>query len=94
METKIETIKVKVEFLGYLSQVVKESKDEFRVNESFQGAVRQIYELVGFDKQSLNHILLVNGVNYALFKESETKLQKGDILSFVPIVSGVNGAWG
>ena len=88
METRTKTIKVKVEFLGYLSQVVKESKGEFRVSESLQEAVRQIYKLVGLDKQSLNHILLVNGVNYALFKESETKLQKGDTLSFVPIVSG------
>ncbi len=88
METRTKTIKVKVEFLGYLSQIAKESKGEFRVSESFQEAVRQIYKLVGLDKQSLNHILLVNGVNYALFKESETKLQKGDTLSFVPIVSG------
>ena len=88
METRTKTIKVKVEFLGYLSQVVKESKGEFRVSESLQEAVRQIYERVGLDKQSLNHILLVNGVNYALFKESETKLQEGDTLSFVPIVSG------
>jgi len=30
----------------------------------------------------------VNGVNYALFRESENKLQDGDTLSFVPIVSG------
>ena len=88
METKTKTIKVKVEFLGYLSQVAKESKGEFRVNENLQEAVRQIYELVGLDKQSLNHILLVNGANYALFKESENKLQEGDTLSFVPIVSG------
>lgn len=88
METKTKTIKVKVEFLGYLSQMVKESKGEFRVSENLQEAVRQIYELVGLDKQSLNHILLVNGVNYALFKESENKLQEGDTLSFVPIVSG------
>ncbi|TET08672.1 hypothetical protein E3J84_05970 [Candidatus Aerophobetes bacterium] len=88
METKTKTIKVKVEFLGYLSQMVNESKGEFRVSENLQEAVRQIYELVGLDKQSLNHILLVNGVNYALFRESETKLQKGDTLSFVPIVSG------
>ena len=81
-------IKVEVEFLGYLGQIVKESKGEFRVSESLHEAVRQIYELVGLNKQSLNHILLLNGVNQALFKESETKLQKGDILSFVPIVSG------
>jgi len=88
MEIRIKTIKVKVEFLGYLSQMVNESKGEFRVSENLQEAVRQIYELVGLDKQSLNHILLVNGVNYALFKGSETKLQEGDILLFVPIVSG------
>lgn len=88
METKTKTIKVKVELLGYLTQTAKESKGEFRVSENLQEAVRQIYELVGLDEQSLNHILLVNGVNYALFKESETKLQKGDILSFIPIVSG------
>lgn len=88
METKTKTIKVKAEFLGYLTQTAKESKGEFRVSENLQEAVRQIYELVGLDKQSLNHILLVNGVNYALFRESENKLQEGDTLSFVPIVSG------
>jgi len=88
METKTKTIKVKAEFLGYLTQTAKESKGEFRVSENLQEAVRQIYELVGLDKQSLNHILLVNGVNYALFRESENKLQDGDTLSFVPIVSG------
>lgn len=88
METKTKTIKVKAEFLGYLAQTAKESKGEFRVSENLQEAVRQIYELVGLDKQSLNHILLVNGVNYALFRESENKLQEGDTLSFVPIVSG------
>ncbi len=88
METKTKTIKVKAEFLGYLTQTAKESKGEFRVSENLQEAVRQIYELVGLDKQSLNHILLVNGVNYAVFRESENKLQEGDTLSFVPIVSG------
>ena len=88
METRTKTIKVKVEFLGYLSQVAKESKGEFRVSESLQEAVRQIYRVVALDEQSLNYVLLVNGVNYALFKESENKLQEGDTLSFVPIVSG------
>jgi len=88
METRTKTIKVKVEFLGYLSQVAKESKGEFRVSESLQEAVRQIYEAVGLDRKSLNHILLVNGINYALFLDSEAKLQEGDTLSFVPIVSG------
>ena len=88
METRTKTIKVKVEFLGYLSQVAKESKGEFRVSESLQEAVRQIYKIMALNEQSLNHNLLVNGVNYALLKESENKLQEGDILSFIPIVSG------
>jgi len=57
METKTKTIKVKAEFLGYLTQTAKESKGEFRVSENLQEAVRQIYELVGLDKQlSLIHI--------------------------------------
>ena len=88
METGTKTIKVKVEFLGYLCQVAKESKGEFRVSVTLQKAIRQIYELVGLDEQSLNHILLVNGVNYTLLKESENKLQEGDTLLFIPIISG------
>jgi len=68
--------------------MVKKSKDEFRVSENLQEAVRQIYEVVGLDRKSLNYILLVDGMNYALFQESETKLQEGDVLSFIPVVSG------
>lgn len=89
METRAKTIKVKVEFLGYLNQMVKESKGKYRVSENLEEAVRQIYDIVGLDKQwRLNPILLVNGINYALFLESETELQEGSTLSFVPIVSG------
>jgi len=89
MRIRAKAIKVKVEFLGYLSQMVKKSKDGYRVSENLEDAIRQIYKIVGLDKQSqLNHIVLINGINYALFLKSEAKLQEGDTLSFVPIVSG------
>jgi molybdopterin synthase sulfur carrier subunit len=95
-------VKVKVEYIGHIRNVVgsvKEEEVEIMDNSSVADLLmalsekygepfkKAIYERMGTDVKS-NYIVTVNGYLLNQLKGIETKLKNGDRVVLLPIVSG------
>lgn len=69
---------------------------ECQVSEDIPTALKEIYRFLDdktqgkFSKMAVSNVLLINGMNYQVLcgKKKKVKLKDGDVISFVPLVSG------
>lgn len=71
------------------------SEIECQVSEDIPTALKEIYRFLDdktqgkFSKKAVGNVLLINGINYqVLCGKKKVKLKDGDVISFVPLVSG------
>lgn len=71
------------------------SEIECQVSEDIPAALKEIYRFLDdktrgkFSKMAVSNVLLINGINYqVLCEKKKVKLKDGDVISFVPLVSG------
>lgn len=71
------------------------SEIECQVSKDIPTALKEIYRFLDdktqgkFSKIAVGNVLLINGINYqVLCGKKKVKLKDGDVISFVPLVSG------
>lgn len=84
----METVKVKVEFLGLIARKVNQKEMEIVVSRNPSAAVAKIEEIIrGRAGERLLFNILINGISYMVLEQTEgLAVNEGDIFQVVPSV--------
>jgi len=84
----METVKVKVEFLGLVARKVNEKEMDMEVPLDARAAVAKIEEIIRERAgERLLFNILINGVSYLILEQTEgVIIKEGDVFQVVPSV--------
>jgi molybdopterin converting factor small subunit len=87
----VENIEIKIQFFGHFSKQGAEKEIKVKVKNDVKEISKKIDDLI-VEKMGTKtaYVLLVNGINYAVYNRKNTyeKPKSGDVFSVIPVVQG------